>query len=150
MSQRIGLQRDKRLAVVVGLFALAVLLGGCAKVLLGLHPPAWIHGTWGVAVVAGDQIIETELGFEFTATTAHMFMPQVRFDLGEMYRRAGSGGEVITDTLYSFTIKAQAGAFGYSEGDYVTYEFRRVTSTRVDMTIRTPLLEIGMYRLHKR
>lgn len=118
--------------------------------LVGLHPPAWIHGTWVMVVESGGQSIEMDVGFEFTATTAHVFMPQMRMDLSEMYRRAGSGGEVITDTVYSFTIKAQTGAFGYSEGDYVTYEFRRVTSTRVDWYGKMPPFELGPFRLDKR
>ncbi|MDD5453432.1 MAG: hypothetical protein PHZ21_04045 [Candidatus Bipolaricaulis sp.] len=132
------------------LIASAIYLGGCSPVILGLHPPDWIHGTWVVVVETGGQSMEMDMGFEFTATTAHVFMPQVRLDLSEMYRRAGSGGEVITDALYSFTIRAQAGAFGYSEGDYVTYEFRRVTNARVDWFMKAPLGELGPFTLHKR
>ena len=152
MNHRIRYQRRlvQRVGVLGMLTALAILLGGCSPVILGLHPPDWIHGTWVMVVEAGGQSMEMDMGFEFTATTAHVFVPQMRLDLSEMYRRAGSGGEVITDALYSFTIKVQADAFGYSEGDYVTYEFRRLTSTRVDWYEKMPPIELGPFTLHKR
>lgn len=152
MNHRIRSQRrlERKVGVLGMLIALAILLGGCSPVILGLRPPALIHGTWVMVMEVGGQSMEMDMGFEFTATTVYLFGPQVRLDLGEMYRRAGILDEVIADPLYSFTIKAQAGAFGYSEGDYVTYQYRRVTSTRVNWFGKTPLLELGPFTLHKR
>jgi hypothetical protein len=102
-----------------------------------MSPPAWIHGTWGYGVegIDGD--------FESTATTLIQRIGNVSLDLAGLYRRTGTHvDEVITDSLYSFTVPMESDGF-------MTQEFRKISDNSISMTMRTDVGTIGPSTLYR-
>jgi len=123
--------------VTAACLVLLLFLVGCEQLeQQKLHPPAWIHGTWGQE--------DLDMDYEFTATTMIQRIGNVSLDLGEAYRRAGTPvDEVVTDSLYSFTVPMEG-------GDSMTMEFRKISANSISMTMRTDVGTIGpstLYRL---
>jgi hypothetical protein len=100
-----------------------------------MSPPAWIHGTWGPE--------DLDMDYEFTATTMIQRVGNVNLDLGGLYRRTGTHvDEVITDSLYSFTVPMESDGF-------MTQEFRKISDDSVSMTIRSDVGTIGPSTLYR-
>jgi len=123
----------------IGLLAgllLLVALGGCLQpVRPVMSPPTWIHGTWGPE--------DLDMDYEFTATTMIQRIGNVSVDVGELYRRAETHvDEVITDSLYSFTVPMESDGF-------MSQEFRRISDDSVSMTMRTDVGTIGPSTLYR-
>ncbi|MCX5728079.1 MAG: hypothetical protein NTZ28_04440 [Nitrospirae bacterium] len=123
----------------IGLLAgllLVVALGGCLQAVRPvMSPPAWIHGTWGQE--------DLDMDYEFAATTMIQRIGNVSPELAGLYRRTGTHvDEVITDTLYSFTVPTESGGF-------MTQEFRKIGDDSISMTMRTDVGTIGPSTLHR-
>ncbi len=64
-------------------------------------------------------------------------------DLGEFYRRAGTHvDEVVTDSLYSFTVPME-------DGTSMTMEFGRISDNSISMTMLTDVATIGPSTLYR-
>jgi hypothetical protein len=126
----LSMKRILLLSVIVLVF-----LSGCMLLqpLPTMTPPAWIQGTWSYADVDG--------GYTFTATTVLSTIGLTTLDVGKMYRDVGGVTEIITDTLYSFTVPG--------ETDDITYEFRLEDANTIQMTMRVGLSSIGPVPLYR-
>lgn len=129
-----GVMRKKLVVVMVTL----ILLSGCSQQPRQvLHPPAWIHGKW---IFEGSSA-----WYEFTATTVFQGMPGTVINLGELYRLSkASVKEVITDTLYSYTIMTDQ-----AQGVFQTMEFSKVTGLSISMTLISNIATIGPVMLYR-
>jgi hypothetical protein len=130
------MERRQLAASCLGI-ALLVLLTGCFVLPhQRLHPPAWIHGEWGIA---SDP---ESMSYTFTASTVIQRAMNISLNLGEMYRLTETSvAETITDTLYSFTTLDETG--------YTTMEFVRIDANTISFTMSTNVVTIGPVTLSR-
>lgn len=121
----------KMRVVTVACVVLLLFLAGCEQVdPYKLHPPAWIHGEWGMA---SDP---DAFSYTFSATTVIQRAGNVSLDVGEMYRVSDTPvTETITDTIYAWRVTTEAG--------WMRMKFEKVDPDNITITIEMNTGSIG-------
>jgi hypothetical protein len=119
-----------RLVAVASLVLLLFLVGCLQLEQQKLHPPAWIHGEWGIG---SDP---DAFSFMFSEQTVLQRVGATTLDLGEMYRVSKTlVTETITDTLYAWRIPMETG--------WMKMKFEKIDANTIGWTMETNISTTG-------